>query len=133
MNERGDDVRRGKIAGAAEHGPPVTRPVQQVPLTGRGSGHRKQSEQRDPDRRQAGTGVGRVHARQDTRPDFSGESISRKAVNLRCTAQARVGQVRRASTAAVAALNVAASRLLTTTSATKTDLCQLASRTGGRS
>jgi hypothetical protein len=42
--------------------------------------------------------------------------------------QARVVQFRRASIAAVAALNAAASRLLTTTSATKTDLCQAANR-----
>ena len=47
--------------------------------------------------------------------------------------QARVVQFRRASIAAVAALNAAASRLLTTTRATKTDLCQDANRTLERS
>src|SRR5712692_27862 len=47
--------------------------------------------------------------------------------------QARAVQFSRASTAVVAVLNVFASRLVTTTKATKTDLCQQASRTGERS
>src|SRR5258707_14956399 len=46
--------------------------------------------------------------------------------------QARAVQFRRASIVVVAVLNVGASRLLTTTSATKTDLCHDATRTGGR-
>src|SRR2546430_3814342 len=48
-------------------------------------------------------------------------------------AHGRKAQFRRGSIAAVAALNVVRSRLLTTTRATNTERCQHANRTEGRS